>query len=153
MKKLYLIFSLVIAISGCEKTKEVKVETVRPPSAVVKDIELERWKASIQKEVYSIDINKTPNLFITPKTYKLLAQKEETIPVELVGIIDKKGKRMALLQDPARKGYIVKPGDKLGKSLIKEIGPDYLIIEDTIENNRGFKTKKTTKIILKKERL
>lgn len=153
MKKLYLIFSLVIAISGCKKTKEVKEETVRPQPVVVQDVELERWKASMQKEVYSIDINQTPNPFITPKTYRLLTQKEETIPLELVGIIDKRGKRIALLQDPARKGYIVKPGDKLGKSLIKEIGPDYLIIEDTIENIFGVKTKKTRKITLKKERL
>jgi type IV pilus assembly protein PilP len=147
------IFLITFFLHSCKKIEEVKDQTIQPKIPVIKDQELEKWKESIKKEVYSIDINNLQNPFMTPKTYKILTQKEETIPLELVGILKKNGKKMALLQDPTRKGYILKEGDKIGKATIKEIGTDYLIIEEISENLFGVKSKKTKKITLKKERL
>lgn len=153
MKKLLLTLVCLILFNSCQKEKEIKIEGPKPHTPLVRDVELEKWKESLKKESYTIETAKTPNPFISPKTYKVLAQKEETIPLELVGIIDRKGQKMALLQDSARKGYIVKRGDRLGHSYIKEIGNDYLIIEETVENIFGVKTKRLRKITLKKERL
>lgn len=153
MKGILLLLSFTFLLLTCQKAREVKEEPIKPEPVVIQDEELEKWKATLIKEIYTIDINKVPNPFMTSQTYKLLAQKEETIPLELVGIVQKKDRRIALLQDPTKKGFIVKVGDKLGTSLIKEIGPDYLIIEDTVANILGVKTKKTRKITLKKENL
>lgn len=153
MKKLLLTLVCLILFNSCQKGKEIKVEGPKPHTPLVKDVELEKWRESLKRESYTIDIAKTPNPFISPKTYNILAQKEETIPLELVGILDKNGQKMALLQDSTRKGYIVKRGDRLGHSYIKEIGNDYLIIEETVENIFGVKTKRLRKITLKKEKL
>lgn len=147
------IFLITFFLPSCKKGEEVKEQIPQPKIPIIKDQELEKWKESIKKEVYSIDINTLQNPFMTPKTYKILTQKEETIPLELVGILKKNGKKMALLQDPTRKGYILKEGDKIGKATIKEIGQDYLIIEEFSENLFGVKSKKTKKITLKRESL
>ncbi len=151
--KFLSILLLILLINNCKKAEEIKEERPRPKIPIVKDQELEKWKETLKKEVYTIDLQNLQNPFITPKTYKILTQKEETIPLELVGIVRKNGKKMALLQDPTKKGYILREGDKIGKATIKEIGNDYLIIEEISENLFGVKSKKTKKITLKKERL
>lgn len=150
IKLIFIFFCLLFSIAGCKEKKEeiVKKPVIKIP--VIKDVELEKWKEEINKQSYAIDINSIKNPFITPKTYQLLAKKETVIPVELVGIMRIKNKKIALLQDPTKKGYLVKEGDKLGESTIKEIGNNYIIIEEVSENIFGQKTRKSRKIILKK---
>lgn len=150
MKKFYLLlaFSILILIS-CKKTYEEKISTSKPSVKVTQDEELEKWKEEMKKEVFIIDLSQLQNPFITPKTYKLLSKKEAFIPLELVGILNKGTIKYALLQDPAKKGYIVKRGDKVGKTIIKEISSEYIIIEEEEENIFGGITKKTRKITLK----
>ncbi|MEN3039435.1 MAG: pilus assembly protein PilP [Candidatus Kryptonium sp.] len=151
MKKFSLIISLILAICGCDDNKNVNREVARTSTPISQDAELEKWKTIMQKEIYSIDLKNITNPFISPRTYKLLTEKEEAIALELVGIVEKDGVRIALLQDSAKKGYAVKVGDKLGKSLIKEIGHDHLIVEDTVKDIFGAKTIRTRKIPLRKE--
>jgi len=147
-----LVLLILIIVTGCKEKAQEKTETPMVRSPAFKDIELEKWREEINRPAYSIDINQIKNPFITPKTYQLLTIKENTIPLILVGILKEKNKKLALLQDPTKKGYIVKEGDKLGESKIKEIGNNYIIIEEVSENIFGQKTKKLKKIILKEER-
>ncbi len=151
LRLLFLIFSLLL-LTSCKEKKEEIIKKPTIPSPVIKDTELEKWKEEINKKSYSIDINSLKNPFITPRTYQVLAKKETAIPVELVGIVKAKNKKIALLQDPTKKGYIVKEGDKLGESTIKEIGNNYIVIEEVSENIFGQKIKNTRKIYLKEER-
>lgn len=150
--KRFLLLGILIFIIGCKEKSKEKIEMPVDKPSIVKDVELEKWKEEINKKPYVIDIEQIKNPFITPKTYQLLTKKETIIPVELVGIMKIKNKKIALLQDPTKKGYIVKEGDKLGESTIREIGNNYIIIEESSENIFGQKTKKLRKIILK-ERL
>ena len=151
LRLLFLIFSLLL-LTSCKEKKEEIIKKPTIPSPVIKDTELEKWKEEINKKSYSIDINSLKNPFITPRTYQVLAKKETAIPVELVGIVKAKNKKIALLQDPTKKGYIVKEGDKLGESTIKEIGNNYIVIEEVSENIFGQKIKNTRKIYLKEEK-
>jgi len=152
IKLIFIFFCLLLSIAGCKEKKEEIVKKPVTKIPVIKDVELEKWKEEINKQSYAIDINSIKNPFITPKTYQLLAKKETVIPVELVGIMRIKNKKIALLQDPTKKGYLVKEGDKLGESTIKEIGNNYIIIEEVSENIFGQKTRKSRKTILKEER-
>ena len=151
MKKFYLLLILfIIFLISCERAQKEKISAYKPSVIMMKDEELEKWKEEIKKEAFTIDLSQLQNPFITPKTYKLLSKKEELIPLELVGILNKGTIKYALLQDPAKKGYIVKRGDKVGKTIIKEISSEYIIIEEEEENIFGGITKKTRKITLKR---
>lgn len=152
LKLILILFCLLLLIVSCQEKKEEDIKVSEISIPLVKDINLEKWKEEISKEPYSIEINSIKNPFITAKTYQFLTKKETVIPVELVGIINNKNKKLALLQDPTKKGYIVKEGDKLGESTIKEIGSNYILIEEVSENIFGQKAKKLRKIILKGER-
>lgn len=151
MKRFYIpIFMIILTLFGCKKFEKEERVTSKPVPAIVRDTELEKWREEIRKEVYTIDLTQLSNPFITPKTYKLLAKKEEVIPLELVGVLNKGGKKYALLQDPTKKGYIVKMGDRIGKSKIIEISSDYIIIEEIEENIFGEVMRKKRKISLKR---
>ncbi|MFN3504922.1 MAG: pilus assembly protein PilP [Caldimicrobium sp.] len=148
--KYILVLILIIFISGCKKIDKETQTLPRQTPVIKKDEELEKWREEVKKEVYTIDFAQLQNPFITPKTYKLLSKKEEFIALELVGILIKGNKKYALLQDATKKGYIVKVGDKLGKSTIKEISGDYILIEEWEENIFGSPSKKIKKITLKR---
>lgn len=145
----FLIIPILI-FSGCKKLEREKQIVSKPETFIIRDIELERWRGEINKEVYTIDTKELSNPFVNPKIYKALAKKEEAIPLEFVGVLIKGGKKYALLQDSTRKGYIVKVGDKIGRSKIKEISSDYIVIEEVEENIFGELVTKTRKISLKR---
>jgi len=150
-RKFLIVLSLILLLSSCKEKEKVVIEKPKPPKETLQDVDLEKWRAELNRPVYTIDNNQIKNPFITPKTYLALTKKESNIPVQLVGILKGRKKKMALLQDPTKKGYIVKEGDKLGESTIKEIGDNYIIIEEVSENIFGQKTKKVRKITLLKE--
>lgn len=150
-KKFTFLIILILLIYGCTFKKEEEKISIKKENQTYHDVELENWRKEFSKESYSIELDKIKNPFITPQMYKKLAQRESQIPLQLVGIIRSKNKKMALLQDPTKKGYIVKEGEKLGESTIKEIGDNYIIIEEISENIFGQKTKKVRKITLIKE--
>ncbi|MFN3406703.1 MAG: pilus assembly protein PilP [Caldimicrobium sp.] len=147
----YILLVLLLLINtGCKETEKKSQFPKKATIIAKKDEELEKWKEVVKKETYIIDQTQLQNPFITPKTFKILAKKEETIALELVGILIKENKKFALLQDATKKGYIVKVGDKLGKSTIKEISDNYIIIEEIEENIFGGIEKKIRKITLKR---
>ncbi|MFN3302050.1 MAG: pilus assembly protein PilP, partial [Patescibacteria group bacterium] len=141
---------LLLIITGCKEIEQKSQVPQKVTTIVKKDEDLERWKEVVKKEAYIIDIKQLQNPFISPKTYKFLSKKEETIALELVGIVIKGNKKYALLQDATKKGYIVKVGDKLGNLTIKEISADNIIIEEVEENIFGGIEKRLRKINLKK---
>lgn len=144
MKKFFIGLLLIITLTffSCQKMDKESKGGPKRSILVVEDIELKKWREEINKEVYNIEVTKLENPFITPKTYKFLTKKETEIPLELVGILDKRNKKYALLQDPTKKGYIVKVGDKIGRAKIKEISLDYIVIEEEEEDLFGGITKK-----------
>lgn len=152
MKRIILWIIPLVILNACKQVQDTKHVNIKPDAPVGKDLDLERWREIIRRESYSIDISKTPNPFVPIKTPKTLKEQEEITPLELVGILIKDGDRYAILQDPLRRGYMVKKGDRLGNSLIKEIGVDYLICEEILQSENGKKIKRLRTITLKKER-
>jgi len=69
-----------------------------------------------------------------------------------VGILEKRGERIALLQDDTKKGYIVKSGTKIGNIEVLEIGKDYVIIEEEEINIYGERERNKRILPLKKEK-
>ncbi len=152
MKGILIFLLILIGLSGCKTKEEEKVERAPSKVEILKDIEIEKWRALLNRPIPLIDINKVRNPFISPQLVKALYRGSEEIPLELVGLLIKEGKKYALLQDPTKKGYIVKEGDKIGENVIKSIGENYIIIEENIVDITGFQTKRLKKIVLKREK-
>lgn len=154
MKK-YIVGVLILGLTftSCLKQEEKTQIQKVTKEEVVKDIELEKWKEEVNRPSYQIVVSKLKNPFISFATFKALSQKEESIPLELVGIIEKKGEKWALIQDATRKGYILKKGSILGSRRVLDIGKDYVIIEEEVESIFGEKIKDIKKISLKREKL
>lgn len=152
--KYWVIFLVILLLIGCSPKEEKKVSVSKdlPKKTEIEDIELKNWIKSLEEKPYKIDISKLKNPFIAPEILKSTMEKKEKIPLDLVGILEKKGERIALLQDNVRKGYIVKVGTKIGNIEILEIGKDYIIIEEEGINIYGEKEKNKRILYLKKER-
>lgn len=150
--KFIIIILIAISLIKCKLEKELKVESrIQQTAITTRDTDLERWREIIYKEPFVLNSKDIPNPFLSPKIEKEMVRTEETIPLELVGIVEKNGKRFALLQDSMKKGYIVKKGDRLGESKIKEIGKNYIIIEEIIREASGKRIIKTKTITLRRE--
>ncbi|MCS7232317.1 MAG: pilus assembly protein PilP [Elusimicrobiota bacterium] len=150
---LSFIFILGLIFTGCLKKEEKTEMQPIPKKEIVQDLELEQWREEINKPSYRILVSNFKNPFISVATFKALSQKEESIPLELVGIIVKQGEKWALIQDATRKGYILKIGGKIGPRKIIDISKDYVVIEEEIEDIFGEKIKNIKKITLKKEKI
>jgi len=148
------IFLLILILISCSHKEEKKesIPKILPKKAEIEDIELKNWTKSLEEKPYKINISKLKNPFIAPEILKLAMEKKEKIPLNLVGILEKKGERTALLQDKAKKGYIVKAGTKIGNIEILEIGKDYIIVEEEEINIYGEKEKNQIILLLKKEK-
>ncbi len=156
MKIKYLISLLItsLLIVGCSKKEEKAIISLTEPSKKERDVELEEWEKVLEKQPYKVDVSKLKNPFIGPEILKEAIAKREKIPLELVGILEKNGEKLALLQDNTKKGYIVRKGSQIRNIKIIEIGPDYIIIEEEafsiyggIEKNRRILTLKKEKIL------
>lgn len=151
MKQLIIIFIGFLLIQ-CSRDQGKKSETnATEPLTIVKDTKLEMWREIITKEPFTINVNELSNPFISPRIHSELAEKDQAIQLELVGIVEKDGRRVALLQDSLRKGYIVKAGDRLGESRIIKIGKNYIIIEEPTIDATGKKVFRRRTISLQKE--
>lgn len=148
------IFLLILFLISCSHKEEKKISVSKdlPKKTEIEDIELKNWEKSLEEKPYKIDISKLKNPFIAPEVLKSAMEKKEKIPLDLVGILEKKGEKIALLQDNTRKGYIAKVGTKIGNIQVLEIGKDYVIIEEEGINIYG-ETERNKRILhLKKER-
>jgi len=152
LKKITFLLGLTILLMACEKRVEEVREIKKIPPKPLQDLELEKWKEELQKPVYLLKLSELKNPFLTPKTPESLRKKEGPLPLQLVGIIKNHKIKIALLQDPSHRGYIVREGDKLGESTIREIGINYIVIEEVTEDLFGRKTRITRKIPLQEEK-
>ncbi|RLG09217.1 hypothetical protein DRN73_10265 [Candidatus Pacearchaeota archaeon] len=151
----YIIIVLfILIIAGCFHKDEEKIKMAKDftKEEKIKDIELKNWMKALEEKSFKIDISKLKNPFIDPEVLKLIIAKREKIPLELVGILEKERERIALLQDDAKKGYIVKTGTQIGNIKVLEIGTDYVIIEEEEINIYGKKEKNKRILPLKKDR-
>ncbi len=126
-----VLFLLIALLTGCSKEEE-KVATAKgiPKRTEIKDVELKNWENILNQKGFKIDISKLKDPFITPKVLKIFSTKKEKIPLKLVGILQKGKEKMALLEDDTGKGYIVKPGTKIGNIKILKVEKNYVVIEE-----------------------
>ncbi len=156
IKAIIVIFLVFICINLTSCGKEEKAEIVVSHKKLkIKDEELKKWKEEIEKPGYTIDLKKLKNPFVLLSVYAKKVQTKEFKPLKLklVGIIEKNGEKVALLQDPTNKGYIIKEGMFLGTGKVKEIGDNYIIIEEEKKDIFGREKKIIKKLILQKEKL
>lgn len=152
MKRALLLLLLLLIVVGCshkEETSTIKIKGLNKPEEK-EDIELKNWMEVLEKEPYKIDLTKLKNPFISPKVLKQVSTEEKTV-FKLVGILEKKGERLALLQDDNQKGYIVKPGSKIENIKVLKIGSNYVAIEEEKINIYGEREKSKKILYLKKE--
>jgi len=153
MKRITIVLLFVLlGVIGCSHKEENKITTKGfTKRAEKEDIELKKWIKALEEKPYKINIQKLKNPFVSPEILKLVTARKEKIPLELVGILEKNGERIALLQDNTKKGYIVKTGNRIGNIAILEIGLDYVLIEEEEINIYGEKEKNKRILYLKKE--
>lgn len=149
-----VIFLLILILISCSYKEEKKESAPKalPKKTEIEDIELKNWAKSLEEKPYKINISKLKNPFIAPEVLKSTMEKRGKIPLDLVGILEKRGERIALLQDNTKKGYIVKVGTKVGNIKVLEIGKDYVIIEEEETNIYGEKERNKRILPLKKEK-
>ena len=116
------------------------------------DEELRNWQKEIKKRPFLIDVEKIPNPFLN-KFYKsgFLENKFLVFPFKLVGIIENKKEKLALLQDLDGKGYIVKVGSEIKGFVIIEIGADYILVKKEFLDIVGEKITQIKKIRLRED--
>ncbi len=148
-----LITFLILPIIGCKLRKEKKVikENIKMS---YKDIELEKWKEELNKAPFFIDIKTLKNPFVFFNFYKKITTEEsEVSPLSLVGIITKHNKKFALLQDSAKRGFIVKEHSRIGNVVVVEIGNNYVILEEKKKNIFGQEVIIRHKLVLGKDKI
>ncbi len=146
----YLILTLMF-LHGCHTKSQNDGAPTQPKEKLgLKDLEIEIWERKISTPKESINFSNLRNPFLDPTS---LAKYQETLEFNFIlkGILQKEGKRYALLEDPLRRGFIVSEGVRLGNFKVKKIGENYLIAEylgEKLINNLG---PKEITLILKKE--
>lgn len=153
-KRQFLIYFLVLMISlikglGCKKKVEEEIKPKVSEARFV-DAEVEAWKEELAKVPYSIDTKNLKNPFVGPVVGKTISY-SEVVSFRLVGVIEKKGERIALLQDEGRIGYFVKKGSVIGNYKILEVKRDRVFIEEEIADIYGNKKRITRVLTLTKD--
>jgi len=128
-------------IIGCNKKKKQNFTQVQfQIKRNVIDKELERWQKEITTSGYVIDSKKLIDPFkFVPANNSLISQ--DSFSLKLVGILEKNGEKMALLEDKNKIGYIVTPNTRIGKFKVLNIGKDYITVQQEIINVYGKKEK------------
>ncbi len=72
--------------------------------------------------------------------------------LSLVGLVEKEGVKLAMVQDFTGKGYVIMEGTKIGKrGVVKAIVPNKVLIEETAQTRAGKKIITQIDMVLKKE--
>ncbi|AIH03638.1 pilus assembly protein PilP [Thermodesulfobacterium commune] len=141
---------LICLLIGCDKKKEEPISPKIGVNATLIDKELETWKVELAKEPYIINSKEVKNPFIAPVVGKTISY-ENVLSIRLVGIVDKQGKKWALIQDESKMGYLVKPGSKIGNYRILKIEKNQVLVEEEITDLYGNRKKVQRVLSLIKE--
>lgn len=141
---------LICLLIGCDKKKEEPISPKIGVNATLIDKELETWKVELAKEPYIINSKEVKNPFIAPVVGKTISY-ENVLSIRLVGIVDKQGKKLALIQDEGKMGYLVKPGSKIGNYRILKIEKNQILVEEEITDLYGNRKKVQRVLSLVKE--
>lgn len=152
MKSKVWVISLVLIgfLIGCNKKKEEAISPKIGKNATLIDKELETWKVELAKEPYIINSKEVKNPFVAPVVGKTISH-ENVLSIRLVGIVDKQGKKLALIQDEGKMGYLVKPGSKIGNYRILKIEKNQILVEEEITDLYGNRKKVQRVLSLVKE--
>lgn len=149
-KRYFLIYMAVLIVCltgvlGCKKKVE---EELKPKVAETRfvDAEVEAWKEELARVPYSIDTKDLKNPFVGPVVGKTISY-SEVVSFRLVGVVEKGGERIALLQDEGRIGYSVKKGSIIGNYRIVDVKKDRVLLEEEVTDIYGNK-KKITRVLL-----
>lgn len=145
---IFLILTTLVFFS-CKKKVE-KEPTPKISEVAFIDKELEFWKEELSKLPYFIDTKNIKDPFVGPIVGKTVSY-SEIINLKLVGIVEKNGIKMALLQDENKMGYFVKKGARVGNYKVLEIGKNQVILEEEITDIYGHKRKVKHVLTLPKE--
>ena len=116
------------------------------------DKELKNWQREIKKKPFLIDVEKIPNPFFNKFYNKnFLENNFFVFPFKLVGIIENKKEKLALLQDLDGTGYIAKVGSEIKGFVIIEIGADYILVKKEFLDIVGEKITQIKKIRLRED--
>ncbi len=155
MKKLFtgiLISIVVLFFSGCSKQKKPSKNPNIMYKIKVENRKLKLWKEELKKQPYKISKSLknpfiiypliSPASFVAPKV---------TISIKLVGILQKGGERIALVEDNNNLGYFVRAGSQIGQVKIVKVGKNYIVINQKVNIGNGkFKIIKKV-LVLHKE--
>ncbi|QER42265.1 pilus assembly protein PilP [Thermodesulfobacterium sp. TA1] len=144
------LFFLVVFLMGCNNKKEDTSPKAVSFNATLIDKELETWKTELAKEAYVINPKEIKNPFVLPVVGKTISY-EDVISIRLVGIVDKQGQRMALIQDEGRIGYLVKTGSKVGNYKVLKVEKNQVLVEEEIVDLYGNRKKVQRVLSLIKE--
>ncbi|WP_028841851.1 pilus assembly protein PilP [Thermodesulfobacterium hveragerdense] len=152
MKSKVWVISLVLIgfLIGCNKKKEEPISPKMGVNANLIDKELDTWKVELAKEPYIINSKEVKNPFIAPVVGKTISY-ENVLSIRLVGIVDKQGKKWALIQDESKMGYLVKSGSKIGNYRILKIEKNQILVEEEITDLYGNRKKVQRVLSLVKE--
>ncbi len=150
LKVVLSIIGVLFLIVACSKNKKVIRKSNLTSKIKVEDKELKIWEQEIKKAPYEIKTD-LKNPFIIPILVSKSSTSEPTVFIKLVGILEKNGKRIALVEDNNNLGYFVKSGSQIGKIKILTIGKDYIIISQKIVNDYGEVKIVKKVLVLKKE--
>ncbi len=148
--KIILSIISILLIVACSKNEKPIKKPRKVSNIKIEDKELKIWQQEIKKAPYKIKTN-LKNPFITPAFMSKSFALEPTVSIKLVGIVEKNGKRIALVQDNNNLGYFVKAGTQIGKIKILTIGKNYIIISQKIVNDYGEVKIVRKVLVLKKE--
>lgn len=155
-KKNFLIYVGVLIICligglGCKKKVEEEAKP-RVSEAKFVDAEVESWREELVRVPYFIDTKDIKNPFTGPIVGKTIDY-SDVVSLRLVGVVEKKGEKIALLQDEGRVGYFVKKGSFIGNYKILDVRKDRVFLEEEITDAYGNKKKITRVLTLPRDSL
>ncbi|NPA39532.1 MAG: pilus assembly protein PilP [Thermodesulfobacteria bacterium] len=149
MKKYIFCLLLLSLIVGC-KQKESPKYTYNATQQFV-DVELETWKNEFKKPPFILKISQLPNPFRPPAQVQEEKKGLQALGIKLVGIIKKRGRYYALVEDQNKVSYLVSKNENVGNVKVIDIKSDYIIVKQKIITPMGKIFYITKKVSLTKE--
>ncbi len=132
-------FLLLAFITGCKKEEKAPVQAM-PVKKAVAPVQAPMTTVKKEEYVYSPAGKRDPFRPFIELEKKAMQVKVPTTPLQLydlndlrlVGIIILPGKKVAMIEDPAGKGYQISVGTLIGKSggRVVEIRKDEVVVEE-----------------------
>lgn len=158
----------VCFMAGCENKAPVVITTPKASKTAMESLELKNFKERCDQLFapipYTYNSSGKPDPFQPFLKASLSGGRPETCstPLEcidlgqlrLVAVITKSdGKRIAMVQDAAGMGYIVRKGIGVGynKGVVKDILPDRVIVEEETEDVQGHSMTRERILVLHPE--